>query len=256
MVPATAGKGATTVPALDQLPTTHPATEISKPSLGAYSGFTMDGKARPKVENSVTVVLDGNGTPSAVTKPLEIPKNTQWEKPETIVKAAPGSNAKGSGRTAVFSFAIDGDTFGFKSADGKKDDGYHWKNGEIRCRAETYNSDEVANKHKGTAAQPYGVESKQYVERLLQSGEVNVRVVRSAKNNERSICQIEVSGKNIDESILANGAGVLYERYAKDFLERAPMLRKIQEEAKAKKVGRWGNPNAFDPEAYQHGVRN
>lgn len=215
-----------------------PSNQVgSSPGLGANNGFTLSGKAKPAVSNSTGLALDlASGTPVAQTKPVEVPKNLKWQDPVTAIKAAPGAIPKGQGTKHVFTYVVDGDTA--SAADG------------LKCRIDTIDAPEVAKPQYNKRGQAYGEEAKKTLEQMILNKEVNVRVVKPADKYGRSVCQIEIEGKNVDHAMVQAGAAMVYDFFAKDTL-RYPGLLKAQEDAKKNKRGIWKNGNAENPANYR-----
>ncbi len=175
--------------------------------------------------------------------PVNIPKDTDvaWDKSTVVQAAKPGVIPKSGGVSATLTYVEDGDTAKFNTKNGPA----------LNCRIEGIDAPETdKSKHGGKKGQPYAEESKQTLKDLLAKGEIQVTVTQAAseKNYGRSICKIEVSGKNVSRSMLEAGAAMLYEQYNKSPEDAAAQMR-----AATAGKGLWGQDKPpIAPWSYRH----
>ena len=188
--------------------------------------------AKPIVSN---LVLDtGSGAAAPSKSPVKIP-DVSWAKPETVVK----STSKVPGEKAVITYVGDGDGASYTDSKGNR----------INCRIDTFDAPETAKPKQGKPAQAYGEESKNLLQQLILNKEVTVRISQPAqpgKNFDRSLCQIEIEGKNIDKVMLQEGAAWVYKTFRGN-----PELMAAEKSARDAKKGLWADPNAVNPEAFR-----
>lgn len=185
---------------------------------------------KPSASVGLSLGASGNITdvhPDAI----KIPEVT-WGKPQVVQQAAPGMIPKGGGDRAVVTYVGDGDGAKLLKADGST----------LDCRIDKIDAPEVAHSKYGKEGQPYGEEAAKTLQELIANKEVTVRKTQPppGKNYGRSLCQIEVEGKDVSTEMIRAGAAWLYRRYSND-----PVLSKLEREAKADKRGLW---NALNPE--------
>ena len=140
--------------------------------------------------------------------PVNIPqdKDVAWGKSTVAQQAKPGAIPKSGGVSATLTFVQDGDTATFKTD----------KNPALNCRISGLDAPETDHtKQGGKKAQPYSEESKQTLQDLLAAGKIKVTVTQEASkdpkdpNHGRSVCKIDVEGKDITRSMLEAGASVV-----------------------------------------------
>jgi len=188
--------------------------------------------AKPIVSNLVLDTGSGAAVPSKA--PVKIP-DVPWTKPETVVK----STSKIPGEKAVITYVGDGDGANYTDSKGN----------QIKCRIDTFDAPETAKPKHGKPGQAYGEESKNLLQQLILNKEVTVRISQPAvkgKNFDRSLCQIEIEGENIDKVMLQEGAAWVYKTFRGN-----PELMAAEKEARESKRGLWANPNAQDPAAFR-----
>lgn len=171
--------------------------------------------------------------PSAVKIP-----EVDWRKPQVVHQAAPGAIPKGGGERAVVTYVGDGDGAKLRKEDGST----------LDCRIDRIDAPEVAHGKYGKKGQPYGDEARKTLQELIENKEVTVRVAQPApgKNYDRSLCQIEVEGKDVSTEMIQAGAAWLYRRYAND-----PAMGKLESEARAARRGLWNSLNPEYPENFK-----
>lgn len=220
--PATAAVGAFEAPAPAKVVTADGSTTTVKPST-----------------DHVSVDLASGATTKA-SQPVQIPKNVQWQPPVTAVQAA-GPQAKDAGQKAVITYVGDGDSVAGNFKGG----------GTVNCRIDGIDAPEVAHpSHGKPVGQPYGEDAKKLLQDMIDQKEVTIRVTKPSVNGSnygRSMCQIEISGKDVSKEMVRAGAAMVYERYAKD-----PELFQLQNDARTNKRGLWANPNPINPEHFRH----
>ena len=121
----------------------------------------------------------------------------------------------------------------------------------MTCRIDSIDAPERAKPKYGKAGQAYGEESKQTLENLIQNKEVNLRVTQAKDRYGRALCQIEIEGKGIDQSMVESGAAMVYKYFAEDPLRKS-FLDEVQATAKKEKKGLWANPDAINPIDFKH----
>lgn len=162
----------------------------------------------------------------------------KWQDPVTAVKAAPGAIPKGEGTKAVVSFVTDGDTFNTNTG--------------VTCRIDTIDAPETAKAKHGKKGQPFGEESKKALQEMILNKEVNIRIVKPADKWGRSICQVEIEGKGVDQAMIQQGAAWVYQQFAQGTL-RGESLNALQDKAKKDKKGLWTDPNPQYPPDFRRG---
>lgn len=185
---------------------------------------------KPSASVGLSLGASGNITdvhPDAI----KIPEVT-WGKPQVVQQAAPGMIPKSGGDRAVVTYVGDGDGAKLLKGDGST----------LDCRIDKIDAPEVAHSKYGKEGQPYGEEAAKTLQELIANKEVTVRKTQPPPGNNygRSLCQIEVEGKDVSTEMIRAGAAWLYRRYSND-----PELSKLEREAKVDKRGLW---NALNPE--------
>ena len=208
------------------------------PAPGASAALPgLVGAVVPKSSTDTVSVDMGNGATVTNKKSMVIP-DVQWKQPVTAVQAA-GPASKIPGEKAVVTFVGDGDSISAKRQDGSA----------LNCRIDSIDAPEVAHPKAGKAGQVYGEEAKKTLQDMIMNREVTIRVSKPAtqgKNFDRSLCQIEIEGANIDKAMLKQGAAWLYRRFNND-----PELSLLENDARTNKRGLWANPNAMSPENFR-----
>ena len=166
-------------------PTKVGAFEVPK---ATSSGQAAAGQSPAKPQTDHVVVNVGTGETRPASKPIEIPKDVQWQKPVTAVR---GDIPKSGTVKAVVTFVPDGDTVFGKQSDGSA----------LACRIDGIDAPEVNSKRTGKPGQPYGEESKKTLQDMILNKEVTVRITKPSVNGSnygRDMCQIEIEGKDAD----------------------------------------------------------
>ena len=166
---------------------------------------------------------------------IKIPE-VDWGKPQVVQKAAPGVLPKGGGDRAVVTYVGDGDGAKLLKGDGST----------LDCRIDRIDAPEVAHKSHGKEGQAYGDEARKTLQQLIYGKEVTVRVTQPADRYGRSMCQIEVEGKDVSTEMIREGAAWLYQRYSND-----KSLKKLELEARKDRRGLWGLPSPEYPERFK-----
>ena len=177
-----------------------------------------------------------DGTPVGQSAPVELPKDVKWGEPVSLVKASPGSIPKGQGTKHTVSFVRDGDTFDTASG--------------IACRVDTFDAPETAKPKLGKPGQPYGEESKKTLQDMILNKEVDIKIIRPADKYGRSICQVEINGKNIDKAMIEQGAAWVYDYFAKGSFQYSDLMS-AQNAAKKAGKGLWKDPNPMYPPLFR-----
>lgn len=209
------------------------AFEAPKPAAVPGSS-PSSAQAKPATDHVALNV--GSGTTTEASKPVAIPKDVQWQQPVTAVQGKPSS---AGGEKAVITYVGDGDSLSAKRGDGST----------VNCRIDSIDAPEVAHSKVGKAGQPFGEESKRRLEEMVLNKEVTLKISRPAvagKNYDRSLCQIEISGANIDKAMIKDGMAWLYRRYVNN-----PDLVAAENEARAAKRGLWADPKPVNPESFR-----
>ena len=196
-------------------------------------------RAEQIIKDTTHLSILGDGQATKSSKPVEIPKDVPWSKPQTVAEAA-----KPGGERMMVTYVGDGDGLYLKNKDGK----------QVECRIDSVDAPETAKPKHDKPGQPFGEESKRILKDMIENQEVTVRITRAAvegakDKSRRNYCQIELEGQNIDKELLRKGAAWLYRRYNND-----PELAKIEAEAKQNKTGLWADPNAENPEAFRRRI--
>lgn len=199
----------------------------------------VDGKSG----TGTTFALDSKTGQSIPVTPLKLDPNVKYLKPVTVVKADRSGGQKG-----VITYVGDGDGANIDVG-----------GSTIKCRLDTFDAPETGGAPKKWPDQPYSREAENKLKSLIASGEVTVIVSKpadtssppSGKNNYgRSLCKIEVQGKNVDQEMLRSGAAWLRLEYATD-----EKLINLFNTAKSNKVGLFADPNAKAPWDYRNSFR-
>lgn len=195
-----------------------------------------------KVKESVGLSLStsGSGTVVKQAEPVVIPKDVKWGEKQTVVEAKPAAQIKNTGQKMVLSFVQDGDTATFKNGSG----------GQVNCRIDKIEAPEVKHtKYNKPYDQPYGQESKRTLQDLVANKEVTINVVKSNDGRNRSICQIEVEGKDVGLEMIRQGAAWAYMEFGRPYSQDA---KKVEAESKAAKRGLFADPNAVNPRDFKY----
>lgn len=182
------------------------------------------------------------------TKPLDTSK-VVWGKAEQVVDAGVQSR-KGKAMVLTVGQVTDGDTANLKQPGGKPD---------LVCRLDGMDARETAKtwKNPPDPGQPYGKEAQNTLANLIENKQVSVTVTKAKDDYGRSICQIDVQGKNVTAEMVKAGAAYLTEHFYKDAPdspqregERAA-YRVFQQTAEANKLGQFGLPPEISPYAHR-----
>jgi endonuclease YncB( thermonuclease family) len=222
----------------ESLSTTDPA-QVKPVAAPISIPVKVDGKSG----TGTTFALDSKTGQSIPVTPLKLDPNVKYLKPVTVVKADRSGGQKG-----VITYVGDGDGANIDVG-----------GSTIKCRLDTFDAPETGGSPKKWPDQPYSREAENKLKSLIASGEVTVIVSKpadtssppSGKNNYgRSLCKIEVQGKNVDQEMLRSGAAWLRLEYATD-----EKLINLFNTAKTNKVGLFADPNAKAPWDYRNSFR-
>lgn len=194
-----------------------------------------------KASNTTTVSLKTNSSKVQGEKePLVLTGKEKWSAPVQAVKATKPTEGA---QKAVLTFVggspdiqvKDGDTVNFK---------------DLTCRIDMIDAPETAkpamNGKPAKSGQAYGEESKQTLQKLLSSGEVSVNVTNGQDEYGRTLCQIEVEGKNVSMEMLKKGAAWTYRKWA-------PLEAKLaQDNAQAEGIGLFADKEAIHPREFKN----
>ena len=186
-----------------------------------------------------------------------MPKDTKWGAP-TVVAQGDANKVGGNGtKTATVLFEIpaphkpkqvkgtsisnvDGDTTKVRTTDGEI----------INCRVGIIDAPEIGKTVDGKKkeGQPYGEESKNWLGQQMLNKELTITVIEapSEKNFGRSLCEIQVEGKDISLESVKAGASHLFSQHA------PPAFKQAYAEAKLKGIGLHADPNAVHPRKFKH----
>jgi micrococcal nuclease len=205
----------------------------AKPADGAAAAA---GRSPATPQTAHLAVNTGTGDAKPADKPVEIPKNVQWQPPVTAVKAADGGVKPGvSGGKAVVTYVDDGDTVKGRNPDGSR----------LNCRIDGIDAPEVAHPNAGKAGQAYGEQARKTLQDMVLNKEVTVRITKpttGGSNYGRDMCQIEIEGKNVSQEMIRAGAAWLYSHFNND-----PRLKAAQGEAISERRGLWAGENPIPP---------
>lgn len=216
-----------------------------------HTGFDKPDAAPAKVSTSSHVSVNlQTGTVNKTARTVEIPKDTAWRAPQTIV---PGNTTVPDNQKQAFrvTYVDDGDTLKGVAANGSA----------LNCRIEGINAPETTKparpskdgkpSQQAMPEQPGGNFAKQELLRKLNAGEITVRVTEPAskKNYDRSVCSIEVSGENVSVGMVESGAALVYDYFAKE-----PMLRQKLYAAQVR--ARDSGTGIHDPKQYPQPPEN
>lgn len=225
-----------------------PASDAVAQSLQVTNPADVKPVARPipvpvkvdgKSGTGTTFALDSKTGQAVPVTPLKLDPNVKYLKPVTVVKADRSGGQKG-----VITYVGDGDGANVDVG-----------GSTIKCRLDTFDAPETGGSPKKWPDQPYSREAENKLKSLIASGEVTVIVSKpadtssppSGKNNYgRSLCKIEVQGKNVDQEMLRSGAAWLRLEYATD-----EKLINLFNTAKSSKTGLFADPNAVPPWDYR-----
>lgn len=195
------------------------------------------------------------GNPSEKAEPLDT-RQVLWGKAEKVIDAGVAARKAQSIVLTVEAGSIeDGDTVKFKDGAAKG-----ITNGV--CRIDRIDAQETAKDwtQPPMPGQAYGEAAKQALMKLIENKQVNITVTKSVDaTKKRSVCQIDVQGKDVTAEMVKMGAAFLTEKYWKDPPEsiqqvgQREALRVFQKEAKAKGAGMFGLPikEQTDPYVYR-----
>lgn len=120
-------------------------------------------------------------------------------------------------------YVSDGDTFHLLSENGEK----------IKIR--------VAEIDCPERAQAYGLEAKEFVMNEVKGQTVEL-VIIGTDRFERPLGRVLYGGKDLSEELVKHGFAWHYKQYSSD-----KQLAKLEQEARAKKVGLWKDPSPVAP---------
>lgn len=215
--------------------------------LGGQAGSTSLLPKSAKVVDTAQVSLGLSSSGDVIHKgetpegagPAPIPPGALKGKPTTVVEAKPAAQIRSGGQKVVLSYVVDGDTAVFKNNQGS----------DINCRIYNIDAPEVAHKgHSKANDQAYGPESKKSLQQLVQDREVSVRVIRDKDKYGRSVCQVEVEGKDVGVAMASAGAAWAYQQFGIPVDSRTVSA---ESQARRNKSGLWANPNAQDPRNFR-----
>jgi endonuclease YncB( thermonuclease family) len=89
--------------------------------------------------------------------------------------------------------------------------------------------------------QPFGVESKKFLKNLIEDKKVTL-ISEGKDRYDRTLGELFVNKKNINETMVKSGFAWVYDRYVKNLL-----LYSYQDEAKSKNLGIWQSENPIAP---------
>lgn len=173
------------------------------------------------------------GDPKAKTEPIDTSK-VIWGKAEQVIKAGVDAR-KGNSMVLTVEKVLDGDTV---------------KAGGLVCRLDGIDAQETAKPFL-TPPQPgqaYGEAAKAELQRMIENKEVNITVTKSKDAYDRSVCQIDIQGKNVTAELVKAGAAMLTEKFWKDGPEgvqevgQREALRVLQKGAQSSSKGIHGLP--------------
>lgn len=185
-----------------------------------------------KLATATHFALNPKQNASTPIAPVLVPENVTWGKPSVAVKAKnPG------GEKAVVTFVEDGDTAKLTRKDGSS----------INCRIDTIDAPETSHPAHGKTGQPFGEESKRALRDMIENKEVTLTVTREAtpglktKENNwgRSLCKIEIQGKNVDLPLVQQGLAWVWKTYGQPGNSE---LENAERVARLKKEGLWSDP--------------
>jgi micrococcal nuclease len=182
------------------------------------------------------VISPQTGKAVQAVQPINIPKDSDvsWKKP-VVAQVAANLPSKGRVEKGVVTYALDGDGAFIKSRSGE----------QLNCRIEGIDAPETdKTKHGKKGAQPHANDSLNTLKKMIVNKEVTVTVTEEAsgKNYNRSMCKIEIEGKDVSTEMLRAGAAMIYEQFYK-----GPKHREAQNQAKVGKQGIWGDKTPPQP---------
>ena len=196
------------------------------------------------------------GNPAKESKPVEIPKDINWTKPDVLVQARPSvaslsTSTKPQSATAIF--VGDGDGASFNLKDGSK----------VNCRVYGIDAPETAKPDK--PGQPYGEDAKNLLKEKILNKEVTVTITQPVTNPDakatpqnnynRALCKISIEGADVSTAMVKEGAAWVYDYFVRNKPEEAE-LRAAQTEAKSKGRGLWGTANPVYPPTFKQGLKS
>lgn len=129
----------------------------------------------------------------------------------------------------------DGDTVVFSPVEGGQ---------FLTCRLYGIDAPEIAHNRFGMGGQPYGVEAGTELKRMILGQDVEVTTT-GQKTYKREVCIIKKDGTDINLEMVKRGAAWAYKHYLKR--PYASEYIEAENEARAKKLGLWKNPNPTPP---------
>lgn len=188
---------------------------------------------------SINPVTGKSTTP---TGPAVIPPGATITNTFTAVKAKDFEPGKDTGLVkATVTSVEDGDGAYLKTTGAGK---------ALTCRFGSIDAPEVAHPNAGKPGQPYGEESKAALQKMILNKEVQVNVTLAQDKYGRSICQIELAGKNINRQMLLDGAAWVNETYNKNPEDIAAF-----HQARDLKKGLFAQPNPETPWDFRRRIR-
>ena len=109
---------------------------------------------------------------------------------------------------------------------------------------------EVANKHTGKSAQPFGLDVKITIKGLLLNQIIAIKVIKTDKYF-RKIAMVKMpNGKDLATYLIKNGYAWCYFDYQKDRTDEPKFLR-YQQKAQLNKLGLFAEENPTPPWIYR-----
>ena len=96
-------------------------------------------------------------------------------------------------------------------------------------------------------AQPNGVESRDFLARLVLNKDVQVEQ-HGQDRYHRTLADISIDGKNVNQALVAAGFAWWYRKYAAD----DTVLRDLEAKARAARRGLWADAGAEAPWEFRH----
>lgn len=212
------------------------ASTVVPPAQGSNAAPAVIATPVPKghtVGASADLVIGPKGATTSKPDPaLDVPPDTKWGAPKTVVEAsAPG------GREAVVTFVPDADGLVMKLGDGKS----------LSCRLHSIDAPEVKHdarvvngkKIKASPDQAQGPEARDYLSQLVLDKKVTVVVTQSAETSKqkRNFCQVSFKGEDVSLKVLEAGFAKVYDRFVVP--ELADKAYSAQLRAKEARRGIW-----------------
>jgi endonuclease YncB( thermonuclease family) len=198
---------------------------------------TNVGKAPVKLSEATSFAMQSDGS-FVASAPPKITK-ADLGKPEQVISAAPGAVPDNSRKvvatfvTATATKVKDGDGAIMQAKDPKNSPyGPVWE-----CRLGVADAPEISHGPK-RAGQPYGEAAMRSLQDLILNKEVNVSVSRKDQHG-RSVCQIEIQGKDVSLEQIKSGSAWVYDYFAGSD-PKYPQLKAAESAARNQRVGLWG----------------